>query len=396
MLGRQRHSASKLGCLLHKGGWGIRPLFASCARALQGYHRCTVRYSESLVRTCPFHPRRLLLKRAALAAATLWASADVRAQAAAATEVVLATPGPSSAVSLIPELAVRIGADRAEGLALRLKFVTGGGVAIREMSSGNAQFGVFGVPAAMKENLESRRLVALAAIEDRVLLSVMVRSDLKDKVRRVEDLRGRVLGIHSNSLTSSTTGQQFLVLVLRQHGVSPESVRFVAAGQSWDTQASAMRAQVADAIVSEEPFALRLAQEGLAFPLFRIGHPEDPRSLPGVGFLRGALISSVGLVEGRPELAQKMVRVIQRTLAWRRDHTPQQVVDALGLTGADALAIAEMLRQNPQQFSPDGRFSQAQIAQTETFFGESAGQAPEAVAYRLPSMIVDRWAGRKP
>lgn len=342
------------------------------------------------------HSRRLALRRTVATAAALWGPLRARAQATTPTEVVLATPGPSSAVSLIPELASKIGADRAEGVDLRLKFVTGGGVAIREIFNGNAQFGVFGVPAAMNANLESRRLLALAAIEDRVLLSVMVRSDLKGTVRRIEDLRGRVLGIHSNSLTTSTTGQQFLVLVLRQHGVSPESVRFVAAGQSWETQASAMRAQVADAIVSEEPFALRLAQEGLAFPLFRIGHADDPRTLPGVGFLRGALITTTGLVDTQPELAQKMVRVIQRTLAWRRDHTPQQVVDALGLSGADGQSFAEMLRQYPQQFSPDGRFSHAQIGQTETFFRESAGQAPEAVAYRLSSMVVDRWAGRKP
>lgn len=348
------------------------------------------------MRTNPLYRRRFLLQRAAAAASLLWLPLRGRAQAPGPIEVVLATPGPASAVSLIPELATRIGADRAEGLALRLKFVTGGGVAIRELLTGNVQFGVFGAPAAMKENLESRRLLALAAIEDRVLLSVMVRSDLKDTVRRIEDLRGRVLGIHSNSLSSSTTGQQFLTLVLRQHGVPPESIRFVAAGQSWETQASAMRARVADAIVSEEPFGLRLAQEGLAFPLFRIGHAEDPRSLPGVGFLRGTLIATTGLVEGQPELAQKMVRVIQRTLAWKREHTPQQVIDAMGLTGAEALSFSEMLRQYPQQFSPDGKFSQEQIRQTETFFSESAGQAPEAVAYKLSSMVVDRWAGRKP
>ena len=98
--------------------------------------------------------------------------------------------------------------------------------------------------APMAENKRNRK-----TREARPAMAISL-YDLKDKVRRVEDLRGRVLGIHSNSLTSSTTGQQFLVLVLRQHGVSPESVRFVAAGQSWDTQASAMRAQVADAIVS--------------------------------------------------------------------------------------------------------------------------------------------------
>ncbi len=334
----------------------------------------------------------------ATAAVVAAMGANVPAAAApdAPIDAVLATPGPASAVSMIPELAVKIGADRAEGVALRLKFVAGGGVAIRELASGNAQFGVFGLPAAMKENLAGPQLVALAAIEDRTLLSVMVRSDLRDRVHRIEDLRDRVLGVHSNSLATSTTGQQFLVLALRRHQVPPETVRFIAAGQSWDTQSSTLRGRLADAIVSEEPFGLRLAQEGLAFPLLRIGHPDDPRTLPGEGFLRGTLIATAGLVSARPELAGRLVRVMQRTLAWRREHTPQQVVQALGLEGAEAGAFESMLRQYPQQFSPDGRFSAAQLAQTEIFFRESAGRTADAEAYRVESMVVDRWAGRKP
>lgn len=340
--------------------------------------------------------RREGLKRAAACGAVLALPRWARAQGASLTEAVLVTPGPASAVSLIPELAARIGADRAEGLALRIKFVSGGGVAIRELAERNAHFGVFGAPAAMKENLGGPRLVALAALEDRVLLSVMVRKDLDGKVRYVADLRGRVLGVHSNTLATSTTGQQFLVLVLRQAGVAPEEVRFVAAGQSWDTQSSALRGRLADAIVSEEPFGLRLAQEGLAFPLLRIGHPQDPRTLPGVGLLRGTLIARAGLIDEQPELAERMVGVMKRALAWRKAQTPQAVVDALGLQGAERAAFAAMLQDNPQQFSADGSFSEAQLAQTDTFFRASAGESPEAVAYRMASMVVDRWVGRRP
>jgi NitT/TauT family transport system substrate-binding protein len=340
--------------------------------------------------------RRQWLRRSALALAALGCARPGWSQPGAVLDAVLATPGPASAVSMIPELAVKIGADRAEGVALRLKFVSGGGVAIREMASGNAQFGVFGVPAAMQANLATPSLLALAAVEDRTLLSVMVRSDLKDSVRRIEDLRGRVLGVHSNSLDTRTTGQQFLILMLRQFGVAPDAVRFVASGQSYATQASTLRGRLADAIVSEEPFGLRLEQEGLAFPLYRIGHPADPRTLPGVGFLRGALIAPRALVESRPELAQRLVRVMQRTLAWKQAHAPAEVVAALGLDGAEAAAFTGMLQANPQQFSPDGRFSAAQVAQTDAFFRESAGNAPAALAYRLDDMIDARWAGRKP
>ena len=154
---------------------------------------------------------------------------------------VLATPGPGSSVSAIPEIAQRIGADRAEGLALRLRFTGGGGIAIRELYSGNAQFGVFGFSAAMHENLAGPRLVALAAVEDRVPMTLLVRQDLKASVRTVPDLRGRTVGVHSTSVQTMTNSQQLLSLLLRQGRVPPDTVRVIAAGQSWEPQAAALK-----------------------------------------------------------------------------------------------------------------------------------------------------------
>lgn len=320
--------------------------------------------------------------------------------------VVLATPGPGSAVSAIPELALRTGADRAEGLALRLKFTGGGGIAIREILNGNAQCGVFGITAAMHENLHGAQLVALAAVEQRAPLSLMVRSDLSSQVRQVADLRGRVVGVHSNSATTMTNGQQVLTLLLRQHGLAAAEVRVVAAGQSWDTQSAALRSRLVDAVVSEEPFGQRMAQEGLAFALVRLGLADQAVGLPGEGFLRGALIAPRALVQEQPELAKRLVRMVQRTLAWRRAHSTEQIVAMLGLQGAERSAFAAMLQRYPQQFSDDGRFSEAQLRQTEQFFRESEslapaasqpGRAPAAQLGQLPAaLVVDTWAGRKP
>jgi len=55
-----------------------------------------------------------------------------------------------------------------------------------------------------------------------------------------------------------------------------------------------------------------------------------------------------------------------------------------------------MLSQHPQQFSADGRFSEAQIAQTELFFRESGSGSAAERAFKAHSMLVDRWAGRRP
>ncbi len=337
--------------------------------------------------------RRSLLTGSAAGLALL-ASPALRAQAL--EPVVLVTPGPGSSVSAIPELALRIGADRAEGLAVRLKFAGGGGVAIREMRSGNASFGVFGLTAAMNENLAGIRLVGLAAVEDLVPLSLMVRPALKGRVRRLADLKGLAVGVHSASLALITNSQQFLTLLLRQAGLNADSVRIVAAGQSWESQSAALRSGVIDAIVSEEPFGLRLDQAGLAFPLVRIGRPGQPAGLPGEGFLRGTLMTTPALIQQDPRLAERMVRMIQRTLAWRLENSPAEFVARLGLEGPEAVAFGTMLRDYPRQFSADGRFSEAQLAQTERFFRESSDNAAPAQALQLSSMLVDRWAGRKP
>lgn len=317
-------------------------------------------------------------------------------QAAEPPSVVLSTPGPGSSVSTVPELAVRLGADRAEGLALRLRFTGGGGIAVRDLYSGNAQFGVFGLSAAMHENLSGLKMVALAAVEDRVPMVLLVRQDLKAAVRRVADLAGRTVGVHSNSVQTVTNSQQVLALLLRRAGLAPDAVRVIAAGQSWEPQAAALKSRLVDALISEEPFGLRMEDEGLAFALVRLGLPGPPLGLPGEGFLRGTLIALADLPTAQPALAERMVRTIQRTLAWRKDRPADEVVGALGLAGAEARAFRAMLSQYPSQFSPDGRFSEAQLAESERFFVESSGGTAQAASFRIASMVVDRWAGRKP
>ena len=95
----------------------------------------------------------------------------------------------------------------------------------------------------------------------------------------------------------------------------PEDVRFVAAGQSWDTQSAAFISRAVDASMCDEPFGTRLAEERLAFQLFSTGKPADAQRTPGAGFLRATLIARPELVAQRSGAAEHMVRVVQRSLA---------------------------------------------------------------------------------
>ena len=65
------------------------------------------------------------------------------------------------------------------------------------------------------------------------------------------------------------------------------------------------------------------------------------------------------------------------------------VTPALESVARDALAAATAA-------TPCQRYAVSAQSDDTVLANIGAGQAPEAVAYRLPSMIVDRWAGRKP
>lgn len=311
-------------------------------------------------------------------------------------KVTLSVPGPSGSVSLPIELAKRIGADKAEGLALHLKFVNGGGVSISDLISGNADFGIFGLPAAMLYNLKKPSLVALAAVDGLPLYSLVVRADLHSKVSRIEDLKGRKIGIHTDSLAAQTTSRQILNLVLRNRGIRSHEISYIAAGQSWETQSALFVGRFVDAIMSDEPFGARFNNEKLGVTIYSTGNKADAASTPGAGFLRAALIARRDTVENNPELARRMVNVVQRSLGWITSHKSEEIADVMAMNGPERASFVEVFRKFSNHYSPDGKFSKTQLVETEIFFRNANSDAPGALHYKVDSMIVERWSGSKP
>lgn len=324
-------------------------------------------------------------------------SGPAKAAMPPAEAAVLAVPGPRNAVSLPVELAQRRGFDREAGLPLRLSFVGGGGVAIEELRVRNAEFAVFGLPAMVRANLlGGPPMVALAALDDLPLYTLVVRSDLRGSVRSVRDLAGRTLGVHSNSLQARTTSQQLVEYLLRHEGVDPGRVKFIAAGQSWETQSSMLISRSVDATMCDEPFATRMELEGLAFKLFSTGNPAQTAGVPGTAFLRAVLVALRTHVDTAPQRAERAVQTVRQALSWIGAHSDGQFADALGLQGQERASLLIVAGAYPRQYSRDGRFSVRQIAETETFFRASNGDLPGLDRLRISDMLVDRWAGRKP
>lgn len=317
--------------------------------------------------------------------------------AASPERIYVSAPGPRNLSYLPIDLIPAIGADKEEGVELNILRTGGGGVALNNMATRNADFAVAGVPAAMSLRANGGDVVVIAPVDDAPLFVLMVRTELKDEVRRISDLRGRVIGVNTGTRTSKTTSQQLAELLLKSDGVPLDSVRIVPAGQSWAEQASLIVSGQADAVVGDEPFASRLLAEGRVFFLAHLAQPETVKGIRGAGFLHAALETRSDVIANEPAKVEKMVRMVKKSLAWITSHTPEQVADVLGVTDpAERGALVRSLGAYPRAFSRDGKFSTAQLGETDIFFHGSLADNTPGATLSVERMIDDRWAGRGP
>ena len=316
--------------------------------------------------------------------------------AAEPLKITVAVPGPGAGAYLPIELINRLGADRAEGAEVKINYVAGGGIALEQMLTSNADFAVVGLPAAMSARLKDPRVVALMPVNDLPLYVLMVREGLRGKVRQVSDLKGRTIGVHSNSLTTKTNSHQLLDLVLAKNGISPDDVRTISVGQRWQSEATMLATGDADAIMGDEPYASRMEDEKIAFPLLHLGNPTQTKNLPGAGFLRATLIGRSDTVERNPQKHDVMVKIIRRVLNWLAENPPQSIAEKAGLANTtEGKYSVAVLKKFPRQYSRDGKFSTRQLHETEIFFHASQSHNPAAQTLKIESMVLDRWAGRK-
>lgn len=294
-------------------------------------------------------------------------------------------------LSLIP----KIGADRDEGAEVRLQYVGGGALALQNLVQKNVDFAVAGVPAMLSQQAGGEKVVLLAAVSDRPLFVLMVRADLGKQVRAIADLKGRVIGVNTSSLTSKTAAQQLMELLLKSEGVTLDTVRIVPVGQSWEEQSAVLSTGTVDAIMGFEPFASRLLAQNKVYFLLNLADPGAAKQIPGSNFLLGGLATRPEVVEKEPAKAEKMVAILRRTLQWVATHSPEQIVEALELKDAEEkAALLAGLRKYRRLYSPDGRLSAKQLRETELFFHQASLGNPVARAVRMESIVVDQWAGR--
>jgi NitT/TauT family transport system substrate-binding protein len=314
-------------------------------------------------------------------------------QAATPLRVAMAVPGPGNLLFLPITLASKIGADQAEGLELDIRYVSGGPIAFKNMQDRNVDFAAGGLAALALQRLSGNPFVCIVPTTRVPAYTLLVRSGLKGRVKKIGDLKGRVIGGKGHVPGGRSTSQLFTEYVLGLSGVTPAMANFVSVGQAYDSQHAALASGTVDAIMGDEPFATRLIKEKVAFALADYHDLGATRKLLGGLFLNGHIATREDYVASRPEVVEKVVKTVKRALVWIDGHSALEMVDALGSSDPEErMALLDVLKVRKNVYSPDGRISEEQVATVDRFF--HATETSEAArAFSMKSLINARWAG---
>ena len=195
-------------------------------------------------------------------------------------------------------------------------------------------------------------LKMVLATHDQEIFSLVVRSELKDKVKAVADLRGLKVGFSTPGAASWALGS----LYLRKAGLDPnKDVEFVSLGGDPRVIYTALKTGKVDAFSAWEPTTTRVIDEGIAYPLTRIWEPAEHAKWVGEKALALGLVTREDVIKDKPDLVRRMVRATKKGLDWVRSHSAAEILDAVlkdprtadqfkGLDRALAVKIIERIK----------------------------------------------------
>jgi ABC-type nitrate/sulfonate/bicarbonate transport system substrate-binding protein len=128
---------------------------------------------------------------------------------------------PLEEIVLAIQLAQAIGADHAEYIELKLCHFPGGPLAMRDLRDRNSDFAVVGQPAIASARADRMPVLAVGQLSQAAMVSLMLRHDLKDKIRTIAQLKGLRIGTDNSTRAARSTSQMLTEYLLAVLGSKP-------------------------------------------------------------------------------------------------------------------------------------------------------------------------------
>jgi len=167
----------------------------------------------------------------------------------------------------------------------------------------------------------------IASIHNQEFFALIVRTQLKDTVKAVKDLRGKKIGYTTPGAATWAIGNVFL----KKAGLDPEKdAEFISLGGDNSVFYTALQSGRVDAIVSFEPITQRVLTDNVGYFLIDLYAPGQ--HMEWVGSDKAAalhLVTREDVLAAKPDLAKRMVNVQKKGLAFIRSNTAAAITDTV-------------------------------------------------------------------
>src|SRR5207253_2834173 len=190
---------------------------------------------------------------------------------------------------------------------------------------------------------------AVIELHDQEFFGLIVRSQLKDQVKTVKDLKGRKIGY-----TTPGSGSWALANVyLKKAGLDPEKdVELVSLGGDNAVFYTALQSGRVDAIASFEPIGTKVIADSVGYYVldaYAAGTAKEQLGSDKADAL--ALVTREDVIAAKPDLVKRMVNVQKKGLDFIRANSPSAIASlimgntqaAQQFQGYDAALVAKVI-----------------------------------------------------
>jgi NitT/TauT family transport system substrate-binding protein len=267
--------------------------------------------------------------------------------------------------ALVPVLvALSLGYFEEERLAVDVILFPGGAEVRKAVVAGEVDFGAQGsVHVGIAQNAGVDLKAVLTTFEFSTI-DLLVRKELKDKVKTLPDLKGKIIGVtRFGSLTWAMA-----IKYVAMAGLDPKKdVTIVEVGSDIAAIAAALKTGKIDIFTGWTIVTYTMLKEDIAYPLLNILDPQQHEKYIGSTSTMEAVITAMGkTIKEKPDLVIRVVSAIKKALIYMNTHTPEEVADVIlrnrktaelaGLPREDLVGMLKLMREG---FSKDGSLSKS-------------------------------------
>jgi NitT/TauT family transport system substrate-binding protein len=277
------------------------------------------------------------------------------APAAQLEKVSLAYGTPVSILGALPfDVAMALDMFKQEGLEVAVSYQPRID-ANNALLAGSVDFAGLAIDQPILAQAQGKDLRMIQAFTRFPGLTLVVRSDMKDKIKTIADLKGQKINF------GGLPG--VMPYVIAKAGLKSDDVQFVEDGRNIGQIEADMEKGVGVVALLGDPFTTQLIKTGKAFGLVDLATESDSQKWVGGEYPNTGLVATGDTIKNRPQIAQKMTNALVKAMRYIATHTAVEIAGILpgSVTGKDKALFIQALQHSSAIFAKDGVITEAGV-----------------------------------